>query len=42
MVIQCILKKSITAGKYLGKARKAGAVGIKEKYKGAVLQQAAT
>ena len=37
MVIQCILKKSITAGKYLGKARKAGAVGIKEKYKGAFL-----
>ena len=42
MVIQCTLEKSRTDEKYLGRARKAGIVGIKEKYKGAFLLQAAT
>ena len=32
MVIRCTLKKLITDGKYLGRARKTGAVGMKEKY----------
>lgn len=30
MVIRCTLKKLITAGKYLGRARKTGKVGMKE------------
>ena len=30
IVIRCTLKKLITAGKYLGRARKTGKVGMKE------------